>query len=60
VGSDLAGLCTEAALEHIRQKVGLVVDVQLDDVDEGLLSSLAVTQADFRVSSAPYRRSQTI
>jgi len=48
VGSDLAGLCREAALEQIRQKLHLV-DVDDDVMDVNVLNSLAVTHADFRV-----------
>jgi len=49
VGADLAGLCQEAALEQIRQKVAQV-DVDDDVIDVDVLNSLAVTHANFRVS----------
>jgi len=50
VGSDLAGLCKEAALEQIRLKVG-PVDIDDDAIEAEVLNSLAVTHTDFRVST---------
>ena len=52
VGADLAGLCQEAALQQIREKVGHV-DIQLGDVDEHILNSLAISNDNFRVSLLP-------
>ena len=49
VGSDLAGLCQEAALEQIRKKVDWI-DIDDNAIDADVLNSLAVTHDDFRVS----------
>jgi len=54
VGSDLAGLCRHAALQQIWLKVGLTMNIQLDDVDDDILNSLAVEHDNFRVSNRPY------
>jgi len=54
VGSDLAGLCRHAALQQIWQKVGLTMNIQLDDVDDDILNSLAVEHDNFRVCNRPY------
>jgi len=50
VGSDLAGLCQEAALLQIRSKVELI-DIEDDVIDVHVLNSLSVSHEDFRVSS---------
>uniref|UniRef100_A0A8C7K0S3 Zgc:136908 n=1 Tax=Oncorhynchus kisutch TaxID=8019 RepID=A0A8C7K0S3_ONCKI len=47
VGSDLAALCSEAALQAIRKKMTLI-DLEDDTIDAELLNSLAVTNDDFR------------
>lgn len=47
VGADLASLCSEAALQQIRQKMDLI-DLDEDEIDAEVLSSLAVTMDDFR------------
>ena len=51
VGSDLAALCSEAALQAIRKKMTLI-DLEDDTIDAELLNSLAVTNDDFRVSGS--------
>ena len=48
VGADLAALCSEAALQQIREKMDLI-DLEDDNIDAEVLDSLAVTQEDFRV-----------
>merc|ERR1739847_226078 len=47
VGADLAALCSEAALQQIREKMDLI-DLEDESIDAEVLDSLAVTMADFR------------
>ena len=47
VGADLASLCSEAALQQIREKMD-VIDLEEDTIDAEVLDSLAVTQENFR------------
>ncbi|TNN19104.1 Transitional endoplasmic reticulum ATPase isoform 1 [Schistosoma japonicum] len=47
VGADLASLCSEAALQQIRNKMDLI-DLEDDTIDAEVLNSLAVTMDDFR------------
>ena len=47
VGADLASLCSEAALQQIREKMDLI-DLEEDTVDAEVLDSLTVTQDNFR------------
>uniref|UniRef100_A0A5K3FXD4 vesicle-fusing ATPase n=2 Tax=Mesocestoides corti TaxID=53468 RepID=A0A5K3FXD4_MESCO len=47
VGADLASLCSEAALQQIRNKMDLI-DLEDDTIDVEVLESLAVTMDDFR------------
>ncbi|CDF35452.1 transitional endoplasmic reticulum ATPase (valosin-containing protein), Cell division control protein 48 [Chondrus crispus] len=47
VGADLAQLCTEAALQCIREKMD-VIDLDDDTIEAEVLDSLAVTQAHFK------------
>ena len=47
VGSDLAALCSEAALQQIREKMDLI-DLEEDTIDAEVLNSLAVTMENFR------------
>lgn len=49
VGADLAALCSEAALQQIREKMDLI-DLEDDQIDAEVLDALAVSQEDFRVS----------
>ena len=46
----MASLCSEAALQQIREKMDLI-DLEDDTIDAEVLNSLAVTMDDFRVSS---------
>ena len=50
VGADLAALCSEAALQQIREKMDLI-DLEDEQIDAEVLDSLAVTMEDFRVRS---------
>jgi len=50
VGSDVASLCSEAALQQIREKMDLI-DLEDESIDAEVLSSLAVSQENFRVCS---------
>merc|ERR1711935_662273 len=47
VGSDLAALCSEAALQQIREKMDLI-DLEDDTIDAEVMALLAVTQENFR------------
>jgi len=47
VGSDIAALCSEAALQQIRKKMDLI-DLEDDEIDAEVLDSLAVTMDDFK------------
>lgn len=49
MGADLASLCSEAALQQIREKMDLI-DLEDDQIDAEVLNSLAVTMENFRVS----------
>jgi transitional endoplasmic reticulum ATPase len=51
VGSDLSSLCTEAALQCIREKMDLI-DIDDDKIDAEILDSLAVTNEHFKFASA--------
>lgn len=50
VGADLASLCSEAALQQIREKMDLI-DLEDDQIDAEVLNSLAVSMDNFRVST---------
>lgn len=47
VGADLASLCSEAALQQIREKMDLI-DLEDDQIDAEVLDSLAVSMDNFR------------
>jgi transitional endoplasmic reticulum ATPase len=47
VGSDLAALCTEAALQCIREKMDLI-DIEDETIDAEILDAMAVTNEHFR------------
>jgi len=47
VGSDLAALCSEAALQCIREKMD-IIDIDDDTIDAEILNSLAVTNDHFK------------
>merc|ERR1712176_779567 len=47
VGSDLAALCSEAALQQIRGKMDLI-DLEEETIDAEVMDSLAVTMDDFK------------
>jgi transitional endoplasmic reticulum ATPase len=47
VGADLAQLCSEAALQCIREKMDLI-DMDSDTIDAAVLESMAVTQEHFK------------
>lgn len=49
VGADIAQLCTEAALQCIREKMD-VIDLEDDTIEAEVLDSLSVTQEHFRFS----------
>ncbi len=47
VGADLAQLCTESALQCIREKMD-IIDMDADTIDASILESMAVTNEHFR------------
>jgi len=47
VGSDLAALCSEAALQCIREKMD-IIDIDDDTIDAEVLEALAVTNDHFK------------
>jgi transitional endoplasmic reticulum ATPase len=47
VGADLAALCTEAALQCIREKMD-IIDIEDDTIDAEILNSMCVTNEHFR------------
>ena len=49
VGADMAALCSEAALQQIREKMDLI-DLEDEHIDAEVLDSLAVNMDDFRVN----------
>ncbi|XP_046838255.1 transitional endoplasmic reticulum ATPase TER94 [Vespa crabro] len=62
VGADLASLCSEAALQQIREKMDLI-DLEDDHIDAEVLSSLAVTMENFKYAmskSSPSALRETI
>jgi transitional endoplasmic reticulum ATPase len=49
VGADLAALCTEAALQCIREKMD-VIDLEDDSIDAEVLNSMAVSMDNFKTA----------
>ncbi|GMN24981.1 hypothetical protein TIFTF001_000767 [Ficus carica] len=49
VGADLAALCTEAALQCIREKMD-VIDLEDETIDAEILNSMAVTNVHFQTA----------
>src|SRR5882757_1094496 len=47
VGSDIASLCSEAAMQQIREKMDLI-DLEDENIDAEVLDSLGVTMDNFR------------
>lgn len=47
VGADIASLCSEAAMQQIREKMDLI-DLEEDTIDAEVLDSLGVTMENFR------------
>lgn len=47
VGADIASLCSEAAMQQIREKMDMI-DLEEDDIDAEVLDSLGVTMDNFR------------
>ena len=47
VGADLAALCTEAALQCIREKMD-IIDIEDETIDAEVLDAMAVTNEHFR------------
>ncbi|KAI9007944.1 transitional endoplasmic reticulum ATPase [Phycomyces nitens] len=47
VGADMASLCSEAAMQQIREKMDLI-DLEEETIDTEVLDSLAVTMENFR------------
>jgi SpoVK/Ycf46/Vps4 family AAA+-type ATPase len=62
VGADLAALCTEAALQCIREKMD-VIDLEDETIDAEILNSMAVTNEHFATalgSSNPSALRETV
>ncbi|KAE9612314.1 Cell division cycle protein 48 [Lupinus albus] len=62
VGADLAALCTEAALQCIREKMD-VIDLEDETIDAEILNSMAVTNEHFHTalgSSNPSALRETV
>ncbi|PAV64282.1 hypothetical protein WR25_25363 [Diploscapter pachys] len=62
VGADLASLCSEAALQQIREKMELI-DLEEENIDAEVLNSLAVTMENFRFAmgkSSPSALRETV
>ena len=49
IGADLAALCTEAALQCIREKMD-VIDLEDDTIDAEILNSMAVTNGHLKTA----------
>merc|ERR1712060_868224 len=49
VGADIAQLCTEAAMQCIREKMD-VIDLDDDEIDAEILDAMAVSQEHFRTA----------
>jgi len=49
VGADLAALCTEAALQCIREKMN-IIDLEDETIDAEILNSMAVTNDHFKTA----------
>ncbi len=47
VGADIAALCTESALQCIREKMD-VIDIEDETIDTQILEAMAVTQDHFK------------
>ncbi|KAL3715249.1 hypothetical protein ACJRO7_007047 [Eucalyptus globulus] len=50
VGADLAALCTEAALQCIREKTMHTIDLKDESIDAEILNSMAVTNEHFQTA----------
>ncbi|KAJ4829117.1 premnaspirodiene oxygenase-like [Turnera subulata] len=62
VGADLAALCTEAALQCIREKMD-VIDMEAETIDAEIIKSLTITNDHFKVavgSSNPSALRETV
>ncbi|ETN74126.1 hypothetical protein RB195_019171 [Necator americanus] len=62
VGADLASLCSEAALQQIREKMELI-DLEDETIDAEVLNSLAVSMENFRFAmgkSSPSALRETV
>lgn len=49
VGADIASLCTEAAMQCIREKMDLI-DIDGDTIDAEVLDEMSVTQEHFKIA----------
>lgn len=47
VGSDMAALCTESALQCIREKMD-IIDIESEKIDTAILDAMSVTQEHFK------------
>merc|ERR1719321_2463991 len=51
VGADMAALCTEAAMQCIREKMDLI-DIEDDTIDAEILDSMSVSMDHFKYAIA--------
>lgn len=51
VGADIAQLCSEAALQCIREKMD-IIDIDDDEIDVGILNAMSVTNEHFRFATS--------
>ncbi|CAN1137300.1 Cell division cycle protein 48 homolog [Linum perenne] len=49
VGADLAAVCTEAALQCVREKMD-VIDIEEETIDAEILNSMFITNSHFKIS----------
>lgn len=49
MGADLAALCTEAALQCIREKMD-VIDLEDENIDAEILNAMAVSNDNFKTA----------
>jgi transitional endoplasmic reticulum ATPase len=56
VGSDIASLCSEAAMQQVRESMDMI-DLDEDTIDAEMLDSLRVTMDNFRSALGAFKLS---
>ena len=59
MGADLAALCTEAALQCIREKMD-VIDLEDEDIDAEILNAMAVSNDHFKTALGIRRAAKSV